>query len=560
MTARNITPPYPVFLDRDGTPLDNGFVFIGVENLEPVTNPLPVFWDEALTISADQPIRTINGYPSRAGTPSQLFSNSDYSISVRDSKNTVVYTELSSTNAATVFTQYGTGAVKRSMNDKAAEQFSVKDFGAVGDGVTDDGPAIQRAIDAAGANPSIAVVFPGTTTSYYIASGLRLDNAKGSLKADGVVVVSTDQSIDMLTVTGAASIIDGIQFYRTAGTGKGVVLSVPECKLYNLRISGGHSIGLEMNGAYLTSMIKCYISGNAVNVKDTGTSQASEMVGCNLYGGASTSTNLIWESASLTVMGGAIEFSNSWEVLLGITNDGSRAQFVGVHFESTPTTTNPMIVAGKPTSGNTQISLKGCEFFGNSATRTAMQLRGVSACESGGHYFSSFNAASTLYDITAVARNIIITPSNNTTAATYKTVNASVTGMVDFETESSNYNSASLTHGASGGTLAGIQDIKSSARGSALTITSKRNSAGNAMDFKTPGTDNATLFSRMQMTSGADVGKVTFPSATVEVPGSYTAPFKIGTAYFWMNAGKLYLKDGSLPASATDGTIVGTQT
>jgi len=95
MTARNITTPFPVFTGKDGTPLDAGYVFIGVENLEPTTNPIVVYWDEALTIPALQPIRTINGYPSRSGTPSALYANVNYSITVKDKNSVVVYSERS---------------------------------------------------------------------------------------------------------------------------------------------------------------------------------------------------------------------------------------------------------------------------------------------------------------------------------------------------------------------------------------------------------------------------------------------------------------------------------
>lgn len=47
------------------------------------------------------------------------------------------------------FQQAGSGSVARSLQDKARDVVSVKDFGATGDGVTDDGPAIRRAYAAA---------------------------------------------------------------------------------------------------------------------------------------------------------------------------------------------------------------------------------------------------------------------------------------------------------------------------------------------------------------------------------------------------------------------------
>lgn len=93
--AFELSNPFPTFTDLNGEPLENGKIFIGKINLNPETNPVPVFFDGALTIPAVQPIRTIAGYPSRDGTPGQLFvSDIDLSITVRDKNDKLVFSNL----------------------------------------------------------------------------------------------------------------------------------------------------------------------------------------------------------------------------------------------------------------------------------------------------------------------------------------------------------------------------------------------------------------------------------------------------------------------------------
>ena len=100
MSALSINPPYPAFAGADGLPLENGYIWIGTVNLNPVVNPIVVYWDAALTIPAVQPIRTLNGYPVYQGTPSRFYAGSDYSIQVLDKNGSVVYTSLNSNAGA----------------------------------------------------------------------------------------------------------------------------------------------------------------------------------------------------------------------------------------------------------------------------------------------------------------------------------------------------------------------------------------------------------------------------------------------------------------------------
>lgn len=90
------------------------------------------------------------------------------------------------------FIQAGTGAVIRTAESKLREIVSVKDFGAVGDGIVDDTAAIQAAMNATSAGSSL-VFEPGKR---YITSN-TLTGVNLSIDGNGATLVSTGDFIPL---------------------------------------------------------------------------------------------------------------------------------------------------------------------------------------------------------------------------------------------------------------------------------------------------------------------------------------------------------------------------
>jgi hypothetical protein len=137
------------------------------------------------------------------------------------------------------FTQSGTGAIQRTVENKLKDTVSVKDFGAVGNGVANDTAAIQAAIDA-----TIALQPVSGMGMIYIPPGNYRITTTIYLKGPAVRLTGSGENSTTITFDNVAG--------GTAIAGSSTATAtVTKCEISKLKITGtptnGPSIGIDFS-------------------------------------------------------------------------------------------------------------------------------------------------------------------------------------------------------------------------------------------------------------------------------------------------------------------------
>jgi hypothetical protein len=201
-------------------------------------------------------VRTINGYPANNGTPGRLYVASDFSITVQDAKGSLVYSAPAAGDRFSAvevsFLQAGTGAVVRSAQSKLRDTVSVKDFGAVGDGVADDTVAIQAAINAANGR---TLYLPAGT--YRLNSGLSYVTSGSSVFTKGLALIGDGPDATVLDFRGSTQ---AINIDTDASAEFQMWIRFEGIKLVGSSASGTAD-GIRLRRAYMVALDHVWITG-----------------------------------------------------------------------------------------------------------------------------------------------------------------------------------------------------------------------------------------------------------------------------------------------------------
>lgn len=308
------------------------------------------------------------------------------------------------------FTQSGTGAVARGTSDKLTDIVSVKDFGATGDGSTDDTVAIQAAMDVGG--------------RIYVPAGTYIVSSSLLFKSSGICLVGDGRNNTTISFTGttgpvfkssapttATRLWCGLSRMKIAATGLTTTLTVVDLKSFQFGVwdelwitgpdsNGSVGINFETNWTVTEATYNivrdCYIGLVYTGVRFYDGANSNQVIGGRIQVGVSNGNAIVLAGSA------AERCSNNTILAVGMEYPGNVSNGVNV---------------GANTNGTTVL---GCRF---EALATGILIdSGASNVYAPllGNYFSDCTT-----DITALSRTVATTV---IAAASFNGTSAAVTG------------------------------------------------------------------------------------------------------------------------------------
>lgn len=150
----SLAPQTHLYLgDMQGRPLDAGKVYFGEQNKDPELYPINVYYDEALTIAAPQPIRTMGGFMNANGQMVEIYAaETEYSVKVLDAYGRQVFYQAAMSRNNTdgsISTKLPyPNTIIRTLAERNTDTVSIKDFGCVGGGIVNNDVSLSLAFNS----------------------------------------------------------------------------------------------------------------------------------------------------------------------------------------------------------------------------------------------------------------------------------------------------------------------------------------------------------------------------------------------------------------------------
>jgi hypothetical protein len=275
----------------------------------------------------------------------------------------------------------GTGAVAESVQTKLRQYVSVKDYGAVGDGTTDDTTAIQNALNA-----SLNVYFPEGT--YLVSSTLTLRTRHHIYGANAQA--STLQANTDITVLSATDkqriVIEDLEIFgvgKATATNSGIQLvNTPYCVFSRIYVIGfNRGVYMKAGGAspfsnYSNTIRESTIIYNNFNIDCEAESNNLTLIACTFGGTGSSYGVRFKDSNTLAIFGGDCEGVTTSCVYIDsaaplVTGFGLVVS--GVHFESNTSSAGDIVFG--VTNSLSGASITGNLFYGATGNAAPLSLQ-----------------------------------------------------------------------------------------------------------------------------------------------------------------------------------------
>lgn len=195
------------------------------------------------------------------------------------------------------YTQGGTGAVATTVQAKLREFVSLKDFGAVGNGTTDDTAAVVLAINFINSNACVLMgdnlnyvvqygVLPSVTKANSVLANINFTGKAGTtgtfltiagnyctlrdvtVNGNMANMTSNTQGGDLLHLTGNNTTLDNVNLLAGTSVGLGIYDSV-YVNASNCNFSNNASLGIQTYGASYLNFVNCQANANGYGYKNT---------------------------------------------------------------------------------------------------------------------------------------------------------------------------------------------------------------------------------------------------------------------------------------------------